>query len=305
MEYILLSVYCVLTAVHLYLLRLCFYILATKKLNILNTAHSILLFCIAVPTILGNLLIISSVASNGDIDASFIVELMDFSFILTFNTLFIHLFQYRSTLLYKGVSPRFYEYIYHVLEFKAIITPALYVFGLIISSGLKSSITTFLIVFQLLLALGNVIMYLFLKRKFETLNIIQSHGNSNIANQAESVVSIHIFPVEKNNKNNNNPSTKRSVKEIYEEIKLDIYNNLRLSIITMTLFIIISVILLVIFNNKASSDQYYLSISYRLVFVIPIVVCSKPIIKACAEKRKKAANNSHLTNPDDANDNDD
>ena len=259
------------------------------------------MFSTVVPIIIGDLLVISSVTSDGVADASFIVELMDFCSTHLLHTLFIHLFQYRSTLLYKGVAPRFYDYIYHIIEYKAMMNVALCSLGFVISIALKYSITAFLIVYQMVLASGNVIMYMLMKRKFESLNIIQSQS-SRVGNQSESVISVQTYRIETNNKNVNNPSTKKSMKEIYEEMKLDIYNNLKRAIIAMIFFIIISIILLVIFQKKSPSNQYYLSISYRLVSVVPMIVSSKPIIKACAEKRKKVTNNSHITNPDDADD---
>ena len=259
------------------------------------------MFSVNVPILIGDLLVILSILSNGAFEDSFIVEMMDFASLLTFHTLFIHLFQYRSTLLYKGVAPRFYGYIYHIIEYKAMMNLALCVLGFVISIALKYSITAFLIIYQMIIVSGTVIMYILLKRKFESLNIIQSQASS-IGNQSESVISVHTYRVELNNKNFNDPSTKRSMKEIYEEMKVDIYNNLKRSIIGMTIFIIISVILLAIFQKKSPSDQYYLSISYRLLSVVPMIVSSKPIIKSCAEKRKKAV---FVSNPNDLDDADD
>ena len=301
MDYILLSIFCILTAMHLYLLRLCFYILATKILNILNTVHSILMFSTIVPTIIGDLLVILSVTTNGVADASFIVELMDFCSALLLHTLFIHLFQYRSTLLYKGIAPRFYDYIYHIIEYKAMMNLALCGLGFVISIALKYSITAFLVVYQMVLTLGNVIMYILMKRKFESLNIIQSQSSS-VGNPTESAISVRTYRIDTSNNNIYHKSVKRTVKEIHEETRLYIYNNLKRALIAMAFFIIISVILLVIFQKKSPSNQYYLSISYRLVSIVPIVACSKPIIKTCAEKRKKAASSTHRMNPDDADD---
>ena len=70
----------------------------------------------------------------------------------------------------------------------------------------------------MVIASGNVIMYILMKRKFESLNIIQTH------NQSESVVAVHTYyRIETNNINIKKTSNKRSMKYIYDVIKLDIY----------------------------------------------------------------------------------
>jgi len=159
MDHTLLIIYCILSAIHVYPLRLSLYILSTKGLNILNTAHGIFMLHSIFPIFVGDILIVVSAVTESEFDAFSIVEMADFIGILMFQTLFLNLFHYRSTLLYKRVALRFYDYVYNLLVVKAIASPAMCIFGVIVSSALQYSITSFLIVFQVFIASGTVVMY--------------------------------------------------------------------------------------------------------------------------------------------------
>ena len=299
MDYILLIIFCILTPMHFYVLQICFYILSTNGLTRLNTVHCVVIFSTIFPFVIGDLIIITSIITNGVPNASFIVEMVDFCGILTFHSIFVHTYQYRSSLLYKGVANRFYEFVYNFLVRKALINPVACIVGLVTSYAWNYSTTSFLIIYQICVAAWTAMMYLSSKYKFESLNILQSQRS----NVTESVVAIKIFRSRSRpDIESNKQISKNSWREKYEETKRDLYNNLRRALISMSFFIALSITLLAIFRKKSSFDQYYLSISYRLVCVIPMIIYSRPIIKSCEEKRNKT-NVAYQSNIDDEEDN--
>ena len=295
MDEVLLSLFCMFAMLHFYPIRLSFYILFTEELSVINTAHGILLFNSIFPIFIGDFLVISSVISNGTFDVSFIVEILDFIGIMTFHALFIHVFEYRDTLIYKGLAHRFYDYVYRLLLFKVLSVPIGCLIGILLASASNYSTTAFLVIYQSLIALGTAMMYLLLKYKFESLDIIPSPLKNTF--KAEVVVSVGALRSETNNNlRQSNQSSKKSAKEKYEEAKLDIYENLKKHIIGTTIAVIVAIILLSIFRSNTSFDKYYLSIYYRLILLIPLTLCSEPIMKSCADKRNKVIRIRNLSN---------
>jgi len=240
------------------------------------------MFNLTLILIFGDLLVISSVVCNNRFDASFPLELLDFCGVMIFQTFFLHLLVHRQTSLYKRIAIRFYNYVYHLLLLKAMISPVIGFISLVISSIFNYSITTIIILFQIVLVLAQMGMNFSLKYKFESLYLIQSQGN-NSRTQLKSALSLDT-----NSNSNSYKVRKKSMKELYEETKLDIYENIKRDIIGMSTYVIISIILLIIFHKDSPYAQYYLSLSYRSVSIIPMMLSSKPIIKSCMEKRKAA-----------------
>ena len=299
MDKVLLPLFCIFAILHIYPIRRSLYILCTEGLNVINAAHGILLLNTVFPFLIGDFLIILSVTSDGTFNVSLVVKMLDFISLMTFNAYFIHVFEYRETLIYKGVAHRFYNYVYRLLLFKVLSVPLGWVFGLMIASALNYDTTAFYIIYESLVALGTAVMYFLLKYKFESLDIIPSQ----VRNGSKAEVVIQVLRNETNtNTKQNNQASKKSVKERYEEVKLDIYENLIKNLFGTSSAVILAIILLSVFRNNSSFKQYYLSIHYRLVLMVPFIVCSEPIMKSCIKKRKKLRNNSLVLNNIEAED---
>jgi len=132
MEYALLIIFTFFVFMHsLTLYVLVLMMLSPVEQNVLNKVHLCLSFAVIFPFFIGDLVILASYL-NGYLDAYICAALADFCGGSTFQTIFQHYFQYRSSLLYKGIAHRFYDFAVMSITIKALVTQAIYTFFLIL-----------------------------------------------------------------------------------------------------------------------------------------------------------------------------
>ena len=296
MEYALAILYLIFISIHgFFFILLCKILLLFTDTTILNKVHVSLSIAVVFPILIGDVMILISCMSR-DVNLHNLAPIFDYCGTFTYQTLFQHYFQYRSSMLYKGIAHRFHHFVVICIIIKAIATPIFSILGLVLSQRWGYQVEIYITMFQIVASATNFGFNNLIMRKLLSLNLIQANRRS--------FVSVLVFP-KRYSKTESIPTqiqedlaqslakqeqstNDTSVNDIYNRVKSDIYSNIKRTLITAILYIIVAVTLVGVFNDNTPRSGFFTSMAYRIMVTPAVIATNSPIWKAYKELKHAA-----------------
>ena len=296
MEYALILLYILLIILHgSSLIQQCIILLLYSEASVLNRIHVSLSFAVVFPIFVGDIMILISCVSP-DINLCDVAPIFDYGGVLIYQTLFYHHFQYRSSMLYKGLAHTFHEFVAKSIILKAIVTPAISIFGLVLSQIWGYELESYVALFQVIVSAANFGFNSMLLYKLMSLNLIKANKRS--------LVLVSVFPklypstesqtlqnqedLIQSHLSREQSARITSASDMYTRVKMDIYRNMKRALFTGIFYITVAVILLGVFNDNTPRSGFFASIAFRIALAPAVIATNSPIWKAYKEfKRTK------------------
>ena len=299
MEYALIVIYLLLIILHgSSLLQQCIILLAYSEASVLNKVHVSLSFAVVFPVFVGDIMVLISCISPG-INLHNVAPIFDYGGVFVYQTLFYHHFQYRSSMLYKGIAHRFHDFVVKSIIIKAMVTPAVSIFGLILSQIWGYPVESYVTLFQVILSVANFGFNSMLMRKFLSLNLIQANRRSLVtvsvipkpSNRYLTTESAKAPPESQEDLATSSSTKEHSVKsnaadDMYTRVKTDIYRNMKRALFTGIFYFVIAVTLLGVFNDNTPRSGFFTSIAFRITLAPAVIATNSPIWKAYKEYKR-------------------
>ena len=262
--------------------------LSSVDQSVLNKVHVCLSFAVIFPFFMGDIVILASYL-NTTVDAYLCAALADFCGGSTYQNIFQHYFQYRSSSLYKGIAHRFYEFAIASITIKALLTQASYTFFLVFVIMWDYNFQAFGTIFQIVVSITNVLFHTLLMHKLMSLDLgSKDRGWKSVRVSRRSLQS---------DEKQNDPSVQSSPKptftissndrnDIFNRVKQDIHKSIVRALVAGLVYILLAVVLLGVFSDNSPRSGYITSISYRVVMSPAILMTNVPVWKAYKEKQK-------------------
>ena len=259
--------------------------LVTKEMSILNKTHLSLSFATILPLFVGDILVLASLGGRFEMKNYFLSALTDYCAGVMYQTIFQHFFQYRSSLLYKGIAQKFYDFVIFSIILKALFTQIFSTLGFVVSQIWGLSIQSYGTIFQIVVSFTNLLFNTMLMQKLMSIDIKYSRRGS--WNSRRSVSIINKSFIDRSSSNESRValrSSSSSADNIFTRVKEDIHKSIVRTLVSGVIFVLLAVILLSIYSDNSPRSAYFISISYRFALVPAVLMTTIPIWKTIKEK---------------------